>query len=215
MAIDAPHPSPPARVTKRRGETRARLIASAATIFAEHGFGRATVEDVCEHAGYTRGAFYSNFVSLDELFFALYVERAEQLVQAAGSAVSNAVAELGTDPPISTVVDRVLSTLTVSRQSHLLNLEFFAHALRNPPVALALAAHRRDLRSALAPILRVGLGVRRVSAPQLEALGRAIVAVQDGMYFQELLEPADQRLPRARTTLITRILADAAEQLRA
>ena len=57
----------PPRVTKRRAETRQRLLDAALLVFAEDGFGRVSVEDVCERAGYTRGAFYSNFSSLDEV----------------------------------------------------------------------------------------------------------------------------------------------------
>ena len=56
------------RPTRRRAETRSRLLRAALEVFSEKGFGRTTVDDVCARAGYTRGAFYSNFVSLDELF---------------------------------------------------------------------------------------------------------------------------------------------------
>jgi AcrR family transcriptional regulator len=64
------------RVTKRRAQTRARLLDAAFRVFAAKGFGAARIDDVCAAAGYTRGAFYSNFATLDELFFALYDERA-------------------------------------------------------------------------------------------------------------------------------------------
>src|SRR4051812_43485372 len=48
------------RVTKRRAETRARLLAAAFRVFAAKGYGPARIDDVCAEAGYTRGAFYSN-----------------------------------------------------------------------------------------------------------------------------------------------------------
>ncbi|MFC9355228.1 TetR/AcrR family transcriptional regulator, partial [Rhodococcus sp. NPDC057014] len=62
----------PRKVTKRRGQTRRRLLDAAVEVFAENGFGRSTVEQICERGGYTRGAFYSNFASLDEMFFAMW-----------------------------------------------------------------------------------------------------------------------------------------------
>jgi AcrR family transcriptional regulator len=37
------------------------MLDAAFEVFAARGFGRATVEEVCDAAGYTRGAFYSNF----------------------------------------------------------------------------------------------------------------------------------------------------------
>src|SRR5450755_2120672 len=189
----------PLRVTGRRGQTRSRLLAAAAAVFAEQGFGRATVEDVCERAGYTRGAFYSNFASLDELFLALHADRAAALIQAVERAVTEAVAELGaggedSGPPLDSVVDRVISALPVSQDYHLLNTEFTVHALRHPEVAEALTVHRR----ALIPVLRMALGPRGAAASnaQLDDLARAVIAVQDGMALQELLEPGRQDLAR-------------------
>lgn len=79
-----------------------------------------------------RGAFYSNFASLDELFLALHTDRA---------------------------------------------------ALRHPEVAGALTVHRRALRRALIPVLRMALGPRGAAASnaQLDDVARAVIAVQDWM----------------------------------
>ena len=65
---------------RSRTNTRARLLEAAATLFSEMGFQAATVEDVCAAAGFTRGAFYSNFESLDELFLTLWDEWADAIV---------------------------------------------------------------------------------------------------------------------------------------
>lgn len=48
-----------------------RLLDAAATVIASKGFAAATVEDIVGHAGYTRGAFYSNFASKTDLFIEL------------------------------------------------------------------------------------------------------------------------------------------------
>ena len=55
----------------RRQKTRARLLDAAFDVFAEHGVRAASVEMITEAAGFTRGAFYSNFSTKEELFFAL------------------------------------------------------------------------------------------------------------------------------------------------
>ncbi len=49
--------------SRRRDETRARLVRAAVEVFAEQGIIASTVEQVCERAGFSRGAFYSNFDS--------------------------------------------------------------------------------------------------------------------------------------------------------
>ncbi|MFB8892332.1 MULTISPECIES: TetR/AcrR family transcriptional regulator [Microbacterium] len=60
--------------TRSRENTRVRLLDAAAEVFAEVGLDAASVEAVCDRAGFSRGAFYSNFDSKGELFLAL-VER--------------------------------------------------------------------------------------------------------------------------------------------
>lgn len=199
--------SPLPRVTKRRAETRRRLLSAASKTFAEKGFGRTTVEDVCERAGYTRGAFYSNFASLDELFFTLSAERSTAVVEAVGEAVRLAIESDARS--LEAVMDAVIGALPVSRDAHLLNLEFAAHALRHPDVTAALAQDRRRLRQALVPVLRLGLQAVGIAFTDdsLDDLGRAVLATQEGLYQQELLEPADRHLPSLRRRALTAVLA--------
>ena len=200
-ATAEPHSSPV--VTRKRAATREKLLIAAAEVFAERGFGRATVEDVCDRAGFSRGAFYSNFDSLDQLFFALYSQRGADLV----AAVAKVVDETSSGISAAEVVDRVVAALPVSRESHLLNLEFAAHALRYEQVGTALAAHRQALRDALLPILRAALH-HDATADRLGDIARAVMAVQDGMFLQELLEPENSALPALRRRLLTRVTDD-------
>jgi AcrR family transcriptional regulator len=61
---------------ERRAETRSALLDAAARVFVERGFQGASVEAIAEEAGYTRGAFYSNFASKEDLFAELLQEQA-------------------------------------------------------------------------------------------------------------------------------------------
>jgi AcrR family transcriptional regulator len=60
---------------ERRAQTRSELLDAAAHVFVERGFEGASIEAIAEEAGYTRGAFYSNFGSKAELFAELLQER--------------------------------------------------------------------------------------------------------------------------------------------
>ncbi|MBO1902658.1 TetR/AcrR family transcriptional regulator [Leucobacter weissii] len=55
----------------RRQATRDRLLEAATEVFVEEGLQGASVEAICSRAGFTRGAFYSNFDSKEELFLVL------------------------------------------------------------------------------------------------------------------------------------------------
>src|SRR5215469_12238552 len=58
--------------------TRARFLRAAEKIFARDGFEAAKLEEIAADAGYTRGAFYANFDSKEDLFLALLTEEVER-----------------------------------------------------------------------------------------------------------------------------------------
>jgi AcrR family transcriptional regulator len=58
----------------RKAATRARLLQAAARVYAAHGFAGATLDDVAEEAGLTKGAVYGHFGSKDNLLVALMEE---------------------------------------------------------------------------------------------------------------------------------------------
>ena len=70
MSDDHREPVRARRKPSRRGRTRTRLLDAAVDVFAERGIEGATVELICERAGFTRGAFYSNFSTKEELLLA-------------------------------------------------------------------------------------------------------------------------------------------------
>lgn len=85
------------RQTARRGRTRNRLLDAAVEVFAERGVEGATVELICERAGFSRGAFYSNFSTKEELLFAA----AEHVLQRSLDRVEEAAGRLDPGAPVS------------------------------------------------------------------------------------------------------------------
>lgn len=182
----------PARVTKRRAETRARLVDAAFRVFADKGFGHVRIEDVCAAAGYTRGAFYSQFDSLEELFFTLYDQRATLISEQVGTAMASV--DDPTDVPGT--VDRIASTLLLDRDWLLIKTDFLMHAARHPDLAQRLAAHRAQLRAAVEDRL-AGSDVELPAAiGSVADAARAVVAAYDGVSIQLLLD-GDQDAARA------------------
>ncbi|MGI8579702.1 MAG: TetR/AcrR family transcriptional regulator [Solirubrobacteraceae bacterium] len=60
---------------EKQAQTRAALIDAAQTVFLRDGFDGASVERITAEAGYTRGAFYSNFDTKEQLFVELLQDR--------------------------------------------------------------------------------------------------------------------------------------------
>lgn len=56
---------------ERRQRTRGELVESAMRLFAERGVASTSVEAIAEAAGYSRGAYHSNFETRDEILDAV------------------------------------------------------------------------------------------------------------------------------------------------
>lgn len=132
--------------------TRARLLAAARELFLDVGFARTSIEDVCAAAGYTRGAFYSNFGSKEELLLALFDEQAagrmaelERLAAAYGSLAPRERARR--------LVEALLRVEPADAGWILLFLEFRLVAARTAALAEQVAAHDRALARAVAEVL--------------------------------------------------------------
>src|ERR1700709_1541642 len=69
------------RTRPTRDDTREKLFEAAARVRQEQGVGGASIEDMAAAAGFTRGAFYSNFKSKDELIIAMIEEHVEQSIR--------------------------------------------------------------------------------------------------------------------------------------
>lgn len=62
-----------------REQTRERLLEASHAVFVQKGYVLASVEDIAAAAGYTRGAFYSNFGDKTELFFELLRRESKEM----------------------------------------------------------------------------------------------------------------------------------------
>ncbi|ELP70521.1 TetR/AcrR family transcriptional regulator [Streptomyces turgidiscabies] len=194
------------RVTKRRVRTRANLLEAAFAVFAAKGFGRVSIEEVCEAAGYSRGAFYSNFDSLDELFFALYTDRAGLIADQ----VAGALALDGPGLDVPAAVDRVTEVLLLDLDWLLVKTDFLVHAARIPAVAQTLLEHRERLRRAVAERLARATGHTElpVVLGDTEGAAHAVIAAYDGVTTQLLLDKDVEHARAWLKQLLTALLTD-------
>jgi AcrR family transcriptional regulator len=174
---------------ERRERTREELLAAAEACFVGRGFHATSVDQVAERAGYTKGAVYSNFAAKEDLFFAVYERRVEQVLTEVVPGLRQAGAEHAFDWLASGTIqrrDRDDGWLAVF-------MEFWAHVLRHPELRERFAAiHARfveplaeavqqlaDDRGLALPAdvtaiqvacawnaMEVGLGLERLTQPQ-------------------------------------------------
>ncbi len=170
--------------TRSRENTRARLLEAAAQVFAEVGLDGASVEAVCERAGFTRGAFYSNFESKDELFLMLTASVAEVRVSAVRTRVEEMTAEgalaEGCDP--IDLVQQVMELGGDDRLGVMLMSEIRIRALRDEQFGIAYLAQEREMVASIAQIVEdiVAAGRLKLRLPA-DVAARMLMIVWEGM----------------------------------
>jgi AcrR family transcriptional regulator len=136
--------------SRRRENTRARLLSAALDVFAERGVKRVTVDDLVAAAGFTRGAFYSNFSSIEEVFFAVFEDQAARMLTAVREATDSVPAGEFSLDSIALILE---SLHPFGRQWYLIQTEFVLLALRNEEAREVLAEHNRRFRTELVEVI--------------------------------------------------------------
>jgi AcrR family transcriptional regulator len=171
---------------QRRQQTRARLLDAAGQVFARRGFHAATVDEVAEAAGYTKGAVYSNFANKDELFLALLDQRlAAQLQQVEALYAIESSEELR-----AAMRGRTEQEFAAARDFGVLSLEFSLYAMRNPAAQAELAKRYRQLRGRLAELITKRYAHHQTAPPMPpEHLAALVLATDTGLFLQYSAEP--------------------------
>jgi AcrR family transcriptional regulator len=199
----------------RRAATRERLLDAAFEVFAEQGVHASTVEQIAERAGFTRGAFYSNFTTKEELFVALMdredaarLDALEEKIAQLRPSLEAADGRLDSDA----MADIVLGFLAGPFDDHawsLIYAEFQLLALRDPAFAPLYLQHRNQYESALVPVLERTLEhAGRTFATDPTIAVRLLTAVYDDAVRQAILEGIKRYEPTVvRDTIVRVVLA--------
>lgn len=123
-------------------------------LFAEEGIHATSIEAIAEAAGFTRGAFYSNFESKNELFFALANREWDQrltLLREVIDRFSGTATELGEQ--VAALLLDVFNVVPEGRRWALIYREFELLALRDPEIAPQFRAHQQEFHAQLTEVL--------------------------------------------------------------
>lgn len=186
----------------RQEQTRSRLLDAAAEVFARSGFHAATVDDVAEAAGHTKGAVYSNFTSKEALFIALLDRHLdaqfEQLDRLFATDTDHELHDM-----LQHESERAMRTAT---PLGLLTMEFWLYAMRNAEARQALAARYERMRHRLAELIVERRAARgAVSARRPADQAALVLALDAGLFLQHLADP-DAIDPTLRARAITALL---------
>src|ERR1700736_3807882 len=113
---------------EKQAQTRSCLMHSAAKVFARRGLQQASIDEVAEDAGFTKGAFYANFKNKEELFLAMLDERFAERVEDIEQAIAD---EGSTVQKARRGGDLFVQSLRADLEWERLFFEFSAYAARD------------------------------------------------------------------------------------
>jgi AcrR family transcriptional regulator len=185
------HGSTRARRTRaeQQAETRRALLDAAATVFAERGFAGASVEAITSEAGYTRGAFYSNFASKEELFAELLQDRVYRRYRAMADRAGGPAPER---PSLREVGEELaaIQAGTGGQWMFRLWLELLAHAGRDAEFRkIAAGFWRANRRESAAAIAGAYAEAGQDPPAPADHLATAMIAMDIGLAIQHFVDP--------------------------
>lgn len=173
---------------RSRTATRSRLLSASAEVFAEKGIEAASVEELCTAAGFTRGAFYSNFASKTDLALAMYGEHVRQLAERLNGQLDQWLHAGAMEP--AAVVERVLEGMadfTSDTVWHAVRLELLLAARRSERVAVVVDEQRKVLAETVTDALvRVAAAQNAVFKVDPAELSRLLLAVYGGLLNEQI-----------------------------
>ena len=180
---------PTARLTRgeRQAQTRQELLDAAARVFVDRGFEGSSIEAITEEAGYTRGAFYSNFSSKAELFAELLQQRVYTTYR------RMAAASAGGETPTLRETGERLAAIQADGEGHWLFrlwLELLAYAGRDEGFRKLASAFWSTTRELSAKGIRRAYeeaGQKPPASP--ERLATAMIAMDLGLALQHFVDP--------------------------
>jgi AcrR family transcriptional regulator len=164
---------------------RALVLEAARRVFLARGYHAATVEEIADEAGFSRGVVYSRFGTKADMFLALLTDRiAERAAQNAAAAGQLAGAGL------SDLHELARQAEAASPGWRLLVTEFRVHAARDPELsdryAAVHAATVDRLASAVSSAAERSSHVLKVPAGQVAEL---LLAVETGLALEQVANP--------------------------
>jgi len=177
------------RLTRQESKalTQEKLLGAAAKLFARHGFAGASIEEIAETAGFSRGAFHANFKSKDALFLSLV----ETQVKVSTSEIHELVAASKSGEESLQNLRRAYSCYSgADKDAFLLLTEAQLYAMRNPrfgkKLCALLGSIHDELIASIKKIQEKTKSSDSISAEQLVLIG---FAFSHGMTLHSLMDP--------------------------
>jgi len=175
---------------EKRQETKEKLLRSAEQLFNQGGYEKASVDLIAENAGFSKGAFYSNFESKEGIFLELLESSKRRKIEALENLLSQ---EMSAEELLSAVRNYQAGPQSDFNFAQLA-VEFELQASRDAIFAKAYAKLNRNYRDSLIGVLEMLYAkLGRTPPAPVKDLADILMATITGLLLQAVETPANVR----------------------
>jgi AcrR family transcriptional regulator len=169
---------------QRSEETRASILDAAVRCFALSGYDAASVDDICEEAGVSKGAFYHHFPTKQSIFLALL----QGWLKTIDTGLEGLRKE--TVPETFVAMTELLPVIfTAADDSLPMFLEFWTQASRDETVWKATIAPYRHYHEHFADLIRDGIAEGSLKQVDADSASQVVLSLAVGLFLQGVLDP--------------------------
>jgi AcrR family transcriptional regulator len=187
-------PLEPLTRERRRQLTRDVLISAATEVFARRGYEGASLDEIAEAAGFTRGAIYKNFGGKEDLFFCVIDHLNAQVIEA-----FRAIAPTSADSKewdVSRLAELWRASVAEFDELFAISREYELYVLRNPDARPRAVAHRQSQRVLVTSFIEEVADLAGISLRlPAEVLSAIILAAADGLAYSLRVDGEDLFAP--------------------
>jgi AcrR family transcriptional regulator len=179
---------------RQNDRNRALLLSAALRVFLTRGYHAATLEQIAEEAGFSKGAVYSRFGSKADMFLALLTDR----IGARAAQNASAVAELASSGTVAGLIELAWQAERATPGWRLLVTEFRVLAARDPALNRRYATAHATTVDGIASVLSAMAERDGISlAVPARRLAELLLAIETGIALEQLASPDAIDIPQA------------------
>jgi AcrR family transcriptional regulator len=169
---------------QRSEETRARILDAAVRRFAIAGYDAASVDDICNEAGVSKGAFYHHYPTKQAIFLAL-MQGWLGMIDLGMDAVHK-----DTVPDTLMQMTNLLPGVFAAAEDRLpMFLEFWLQASRDEKIWKAMIAPYHHYQEHFARLVEDGIAEGSLKPADSHVAAQVIVSLAVGLVLQGVLDP--------------------------
>ncbi|MDZ7836784.1 MAG: TetR/AcrR family transcriptional regulator [Actinomycetota bacterium] len=171
---------------QRRMDTRSSIISAAAEVFSDKGFNESGVEDICNQAGISKGAFYHHFKSKQQLMLILMDKWIEEVARQIGPIEEGQVNFLEL---LMSLPESMKPAFTKVKGQLNLFLELYIKGLSDPQLQSVSQRTHDKFTSFFSYVVEQGIKQGSIRKVNVEDCSKTLFSLTIGFMVQGMLDP--------------------------